>query len=83
MNNTNEKQIFSLIRRLRQYGCQPEQPKKTPRGAIICIEHPTPEMTKQATEIKQCINGVSTLVYVLKLEGCTIRWKGAHLCRIH
>ena len=83
MNNSNKNQVFSLVKKLRQNGCEPKLPKKTPRGALISIEHPTPEMTRQATEIKQRLNGVLTLVYVMKLEGCTISWQGAQICQIH
>ncbi|ODS10955.1 hypothetical protein [Vibrio scophthalmi] len=83
MNNTKEQKVFSLVRKLRQSGCQPQSPKKTPRGALINILHPTPDMTKGATEIKQCLNGVSTLVYVLNLDGCTVSWQGVTTCQIH
>lgn len=76
-------EIFKLVETLRAQGCMPQQPRKTPRGALITIEQPTPDMEKHATEIKQCLNGVYTLVYALNWNGCTISWKGGHECQVH
>lgn len=83
MNRTKEIKVFSLVRKLRLSGCQPQPPKRTPRGALINIEHPTPEMAKCATEIKQCLNGVSTSVYVVNVDGCTVSWSGGVMCQTH
>ncbi len=83
MNSTNKTQVFKLVRALRERGCMPHTPLATPRGALISIEQPTPEMARNATEIKQCLNGVETLVYTLRLEGCTVSWQGDYQCRTH
>lgn len=76
-------EVYKLMGKLQAQGCMPQPPLKTPRGAFIRIAQPTPEMAKQATEIKQCVNGVQTLVYALKINGCTIRWQGAQTCIAH
>ncbi|MDA0148825.1 hypothetical protein [Vibrio sp. LaRot3] len=80
---TRSTEVYKLMGKLQAQGCMPQPPLKTPRGAFICIAQPTPEMAKQATEIKQCLNGVQTLVYTLKLSGCTIRWQGGAPCTTH
>ncbi|HAS63224.1 MAG TPA: hypothetical protein DCS35_12030 [Vibrio sp.] len=76
-------EVYKIMKKLQVQGCMPQPPLKTPTGAFIRIEQPTPEMAKQATEIKQCLNGVQSLVYALNLDGCTIRWQGGALCQTH
>ncbi|CCN69755.1 hypothetical protein [Vibrio nigripulchritudo] len=76
-------EIYKVVKALKAQGCMPGQPLKTPRGALINIKQPTPQMAKQATEIKQCLNGVQTLIYTLNWNGCTISWQGGQPCPIH
>ncbi|MDC5753831.1 hypothetical protein OPW41_18175 [Vibrio europaeus] len=76
-------EVYKLMGKLQAQGCMPQPPLKTPRGALINIKQPTPEMAKYATEIKQCLNGVQSMVYAIKLGGCTIRWQGGQTCQTH
>lgn len=84
MTSAIEHKAFQLVRKLRKHGCKPQSPKRTPRSALINIEQPTPEMAKQAIEIKQCLNGVFSLVYTLQVDGCTVSWQqGEQQCNLH
>ncbi len=84
MTSAIEYKAFHLVRKLREHGCKPQNPKRTPRSALINIEQPTPEMAKQATEIKQCLNGVFSRVYTLQVDGCTVSWRqGEPSCNLH
>ncbi|EJK2116151.1 hypothetical protein NK428_003073 [Vibrio navarrensis] len=79
-----EKQASRVIKRLRHYGCKVVVALKTPRGVIINIEQPTPEMKARAIEIKQCLKGVYSTVYTLQVDGCTVNWKQGDVpCLLH
>ncbi|AYO22464.1 hypothetical protein D0856_21120 [Vibrio owensii] len=79
-----EVQASRVIKRLRHYGCKVVVALKTPRGVIINIEQPTPEMKARAIEIKQTLNGVYSTVYTMQFDGCTVNWKqGGVPCLLH
>ncbi|MDF5045566.1 hypothetical protein P3632_21990 [Vibrio parahaemolyticus] len=79
-----ERQASRVIKRLRHYGCKVVVALKTPRGVIINIEQPTPEMKARAIEIKQTLNGVYSTVYTMQFDGCTVNWKQGDVpCLLH
>ena len=82
--SNQERQASHVIKKLRHYGCKVVEAMKTPRGVIINIEQPTPEMKAKAVEIKQTLNGVYSTVYTMQFDGCTVNWKQGDVpCPLH
>ncbi|MGF1775875.1 hypothetical protein [Vibrio nomapromontoriensis] len=70
-----EQRASNVMKKLRQLGCNVVTATKTPRGVLINIEQPTLEMAGSAIEIKQNVQGISSTVYSLQVDGCTVNWK--------